>query len=196
MLNLERKEAKALVISILVVSFAFSLQKFSFIFLIQTLILVSISLFTRVLTQVFAARSEGIDTKYDLWPLGLVFTAVSALLSNGLAVIAVPLTSISKERETERWKKSQTEMYAKDVALGPVAGVLGNLGLAGLFLILLETFGGAVFRLGAMINFWFAISQLIPYPPFEGRKIIVWDVIFWSMLVLAPAVGLIGLLLV
>lgn len=193
MLNRERKEVKALVISILVVSFAFSLQKLSFLFMIKSLLVVSLSIFLGISTQVIISKNEGIDTKYEIWAPGLIFTGISAVLSGGLAVFAAPFTSKSKERETERWMKSQSEMFTRETALGPVSRLLVHLSLATIFLILLESLGNMVFNLGALVNFWLVISQLVPYPPFEGRKIIVWDVIFWAIFLLTALVGLIGL---
>jgi Zn-dependent protease len=58
-----------------------------------------------------------------------------------------------------------------------LAGPLTNVMLAAAFfpLTLLEGIIHEVGRLGTRINLWIALFNLIPFGPFDGRKVLAWD---------------------
>ncbi len=64
-----------------------------------------------------------------------------------------------------------------------------NIFLAIVFILLNGLYPYLVFSLGARINTWLALFNLIPFGPFDGAKIISWDKKVW-LVALIIAIGL------
>jgi len=75
------------------------------------------------------------------------------------------------------------------VGLISVAGPTTNIGLAVLFLVLDIIQPTLLFTLGAQINIWLALFNLIPFGPLDGAKILKWSKGIW-LITIAVAGGL------
>lgn len=194
MMLFERKELASLVLSIGVISTAFTFQKLSLIFFLKCFFIVGSSYFLHEVLHAAISRREGIHSKCRIWPLGVILTVLSGLVSKGAAVLALPTVIKIKEIETARWSREKVEFSAREVGLASVSGPLSNLILATAFLALFETFWLPILRLGILINLWIALANLIPTPPIDGAKIMSWDRRVWLLLVFAGLSGILGLL--
>ena len=65
------------------------------------------------------------------------------------------------------------------VGLITVAGPITYIGLAILFLVLDDIQPTLLFTLGAQINTWLALFNLIPFGPLDGAKILKWNKGIW-----------------
>lgn len=191
-----KKEWGSLVISVLVVSAAFAVQNISLNFFFQCFLIVILSYLIHEILHSVVAKSEGIYSRCDLWPIGIIVTLASGILSGGLAVLPLPTIIRLKESETERWRKETFEMAPWDIGLTSIVGPLSNLVLATIFFALFKFYGLTLFRLGALINSWIAFANLIPWPPIDGSKIMSWDRWVWFLSGVAAVIGIGGLLLV
>lgn len=191
-----KKELGSLAISVLVVSVAFTVHDISLNFFLQSFLVVIVSYSIHEILHSIVAKSEGIFSRCDIWPIGIVVTLASGILSGGIAVLPLPTIIRLKESETARWRKESFEIAPWDIGLASIAGPLSNLTLATAFFALFKLYGLAFFRLGALINFWIAFANLIPWPPIDGSRIMSWDRWVWFLSGTAAVIGIAGLLLV
>lgn len=190
------KELRNLVISVLVISAAFAVQNLSLDFFLQCFLLVVISYSLHEALHSLISSSEGIYSRCDVWPLGILVTLASGILSGGVAVLALPSIIRLRESETARWRKESFEIAPWDVGVASISGPLSNLVLATGFFALFKFYGLAIFELGALINFWIAFANLIPWPPIDGSKIMSWDRWVWFLSLAAAVVGIAGLMFI
>jgi len=76
---------------------------------------------------------------------------------------------------------------------GPATNILGAVGLFVLAVILMlmgfmNDLIALVFMYVIQINLWFALFNLIPFPPLDGSKIITWNPIAWGILFIPLAI--------
>jgi Zn-dependent protease len=75
------------------------------------------------------------------------------------------------------------------IGLISLAGPATNIGLAVVFLVLDFIQPALLFTLGARINTWLALFNLIPFGPLDGAKILIWNKGIW-LISIAGAGGL------
>lgn len=194
MIQFKNKEIWSLVISVLVVSVAFTVQELTVSFFLQCLAIVAFSYFLHHIMQEISSESHGIHTTHDLFPIGIVAALASGILSGGLAVIAIPSVMKIREVEVKRWMLHATRATSRDVGIPPATGVIFNLFLATVFVVLFSVFGLQVFWLGALVNFWITLANMVPYPPMDGSRVNLWSSGVWFLTVVAAIIGLFGLL--
>ena len=88
----------------------------------------------------------------------------------------------------------------QDLGLISIAGPATNVCLAIAFFILywqlsLSTFWEDVFWFGAYINAFLAVFNLIPFGPFDGKKIFDWDRTVWGVSLGVALVMYVGMIL-
>lgn len=187
-----KKEIRYLVISILVITGAFSLKDISFLFFLQTLILVTIGYGAHVLVHKKISESRGIHMRMDLWPTGLIMSILSGVITGGLAVISIPSIFRRKGSVEKRWMRKSTDMVGGELGYVAMVGVLTNIGIGLVFLYLSNVLTSSVLSFGALINFWIALSSLIPFPSLDGSRIVTWSGWIWGLSLLVTVVGIIG----
>jgi Zn-dependent protease len=65
------------------------------------------------------------------------------------------------------------------IGLVSLAGPATNIGLVVVFLMLDAIQPALVFTMGALINTWLAVFNLIPFGPLDGAKILRWNKVIW-----------------
>ncbi|NYZ77993.1 site-2 protease family protein [Candidatus Micrarchaeota archaeon] len=113
----------------------------------------------------FVAMRYGAHAEYRAWTLGL-FLAIVLAVTVGFIFAAPGAVYIFG-----RVNRKQNAMIS-------LAGPVTNLVLAGVF-IALSPFLGAVSAIGAQVNLWLGLFNMIPFFPFDGQKVAAWDWRIW-----------------
>lgn len=185
-----RNEKVDLIVSWLTISVAFS--SFSFLLgkgfgdLFTALVAVGTGFICHELAHRQVARMFKAHSKYAAWDLGLIFTLATAvlafLLGGGLIFGATGAVYIYGPHITRR----QNGIIS---AAGPATNIL----IAVIFIIG-STFLGAgflhdVFIVGAYINFFLALFNLLPVRPLDGAKVMLWEPWIWGIMFATAGVG-------
>ncbi len=188
------KEFRDLVISALVLALAFGIalsggfrafQQPSVLILVigMSLVAVSLGFILHELGHRLIARRFGYFAEYSMSPKGLMvalgFSLFGFIFAAPGAVMIYPKATAWGTNRLDRQK----------VGLISVAGPITNIGLAVLFLVLDNIQPSLLFTLGARINIWLALFNLIPFGPLDGAKILKWNKGIW-LITVAIAGGL------
>ena len=114
----------------------------------------------------FMAIRLGALSEFRMWGQGLAF-AVMMRVIGGPIFIAPGATYWAKRFAT-------AGDYGKVSAAGPVSNIV----LALLFLAMTPAL--PFMAIGAEINLYLAIFNLIPFPPLDGSKVISWNPAIWA----------------
>ena len=154
------------------------------------LIGVSLGFVLHELGHRFVARRFDCVAGYEMWPVGLVMALAFSLFG---VVIAAPGAVMIRPKMAFGY---YVRLDKRKLGLISVTGPAMNLCLAVAFLGLYSQYSTVdfwkeVFALGALINAWLAGFNLIPFGPFDGKKILDWNKMIW-VITLAVAVGIIA----
>lgn len=188
------KELRDLAVSALVLALAFGIALsggFSafrqpdrlLIFVGMAMVGVSLGFLFHELAHRLVARKFGYFAEYTMWPAGL---AVALGLSFFGFVFAAPGAVMIMPKATP-WGTSSPDR--EKAGLISLAGPATNVGLAVVFLALDATRPALLFTMGASVNTWLAIFNLIPFGPLDGAKIFRWNKGAW-LIAIAAAAGL------
>ncbi len=188
------KEFRDIVISALVLALAFGIalsggfrafQQPGILVLVigMALVAVSVGFVFHELGHRLIARRFGYFAEYSMWPMGLMIALGFSLFG---FVFAAPGAVMIYPRGTA-WGTSS--LSRQKIGLISVAGPTTNIGLAVLFLVLDVIQPALLFTLGAQINTWLAVFNLIPFGPLDGAKILKWNKGIW-LITIAGAAGL------
>ena len=188
------KELRDLVISALVLALAFGIalsggfrafQQPSILVLVigMAFVAVSVGFIFHELGHRLIARRFGYFAEYAMWPMGLMVALGFSLFG---FVFAAPGAVMIYPKATA-W--GTTTLNREKVGLISLAGPATNIGLAIIFQVLDFVEPVLLFTLGARINTWLALFNLIPFGPLDGAKILKWNKGIW-LISIAVAGGL------
>ena len=188
------KELRGLVISALALALAFGIalsggfrafQQPAILVLVigMALIAVSLGFVFHELGHRLIARRFGYFAEYAMWPMGLMVALGFSLFG---FVFAAPGAVMIYPRATVLGRAS---LSRQKIGLISLAGPATNIGLAVVFLVLDFIQPALLFTLGARINTWLALFNLIPFGPLDGAKILKWNKGIW-LISIAGAGGL------
>jgi len=191
---MKAKELKDLVISALVLALAFGIalsggfrafQQPAVLILVIGMAFVAVSLgfIFHELGHRLIARRFGYFAEYAMWPKGLMVALGFSLFG---FVFAAPGAVMIYPKATA-W--GTTTLNREKVGLISLAGPATNIGLAVIFQVLDFVEPALLFTLGARINTWLALFNLIPFGPLDGAKILKWNKGIW-LISIAVAGGL------
>lgn len=131
----------------------------------------------RVTARAFRAYAE-----FRMWLPGTIIAVLSAFLG---AVVAAPGGIELYTKRGERYGTYEHEITVKDSGLIALVGPLMNLSLAVIFsfaaLSFTVSYGGAnVLVLGARLNSYLAIFNMLPFYPMDGYKVLRWNAAAWA----------------
>ena len=188
----DKNEVKDLILSSIALAFIFSFD-FSFFrdpisILLKALVLFFIILFSFIpheLAHKFVAIKYGYYAKYEMWKHGLLFALVLAIISNGGFIFAAPGAVVIYS--IDHFRKSRKTL-TKENGIISMAGPMTNIIMSILALLLLKLFAfGAVATLIlgylSRVNAFLALFNMIPIPPFDGSKIIWWNIPIWIIMI-------------
>ena len=178
------REVGNLVTSILVLGFLFSLNDLNN-FIPFTLI-VGLAFAVHELTHKFVAERYGCKAEYVLWPQGILFSVLLAVITRGsLIFAAIGYVSISTYYATRlgfKFTYLTMEENGKISAAGPVSNIV-----LGIISGLIAPYAPIMYY-SASLNFMLAIFNLMPFPPLDGSKVFVWSRMTWIALIISAGV--------
>ena len=126
------------------------------------------------LSHRYVARSYGGIAYFRMWPFGIVLALLTSLI--GFIFAAPGAVNISG-------------IYGRDqMGKTALAGPMTNLVLGIVFLgIFFASQAGSlmeqVFYFAAVINLWFSLFNMIPFPPLDGSKVMSWNIGYFAIFV-------------
>lgn len=141
--------------------------------LLLALITIGVGFVLHELMHKFVSERYGFKAEFRMWPQGLGFALVSALIA-GIVFAAPGATYIMGYGVTER-----------ENGIISLAGPLTNIAIALLFLPLLLVNGGNVTLfeagyLGSYFNFFLATFNMLPIFVLDGAKVWRWNKAIWA----------------
>ncbi len=133
----------------------------------------------------FFARRYGAYAEFQMWREGLLLALAIAFLTNGNFVFAAPGAVVIYPR-ANLWGHAPV-MTKKKMGIVSIAGPIVNIVLASAFLVTNLYYPSQMLELGARVNVWLALFNLIPLPPLDGSKIFFWDKRIWLVSFIAVA---------
>jgi Zn-dependent protease len=194
---MKTRELRDLVVSALFLALAFGIlfsggfQAFSnpgrlISMFLRALVGVSAGFVLHELGHRFVARRFGCFAEYKMWTTGLVVAIMCSFF--GFVFAAPGAVMIHPGVDLE----GRPTLNKQRLGIISIAGPSMNIFLAIVFILLNGLYPSLVFSLGARINTWLALFNLIPFGPLDGAKIISWDKKVWLVAVII-AVGLFGI---
>lgn len=183
--SFSRREIKDIIYSTLAIGFIFAYgPQFSIVTWLLISLIVAISFIPHELAHKYVANKYNCFAQYQMWKSGLIIALIMtvflgfAFIAPG-AVVIYPITQ-------DRYGIRPVNLTSKQNAIISAAGPLTNLLIALFFLPLAGM--NPFFKAIVSINIVLALFNMIPFPPFDGSKIVWYSIFMWAALV---AVGLV-----
>ncbi len=188
-------EIKHIVLALVALSFAFEFILFRdeifnqgllfnlpvmLILFLQSLIAVGFAFVLHELGHKFMAQKKGLWAEFRAWPTGLLLAIGMAILSQGGFVFAAPGATMISPVKRNRFGYTMQALNLEDMGkisiIGPVINIILCLifGAFALFSPLM------IFKIGAQVNAWLAIFNLIPLSVLDGAKVWRWSWKIWA----------------
>ncbi|MEM4662705.1 MAG: site-2 protease family protein [Candidatus Diapherotrites archaeon] len=192
---MKQRELQDLIISWLTISLAFSyygrlanLGTFFYLFPIS-LIAVGTGFVAHELAHRTVARRYGCYAEFRMWPFGLVLALLFSLLFG--VVFAAPGAVYVYGPHISR------RQNAKISLAGPLTNALIGILFLIIFVVLVQeynTYVGMLIYRVSTLNLWFAVFNLIPFPPLDGNEVAkyfpgIWALLFFGTLGLLFFIG-------
>ncbi|MCX6798671.1 MAG: site-2 protease family protein [Candidatus Diapherotrites archaeon] len=119
------------------------------------------------------ARKFGFHAEFRAWTGGLIFAVLIAVISGGRFIFAAPGATYIFAQNISREKNGKIS----------IAGPITNLVIGFVLLIAAVALGGffsTVLGSAALINFYFAFFNLLPFGPLDGTKVMAWNSGIWG----------------
>ena len=153
------------------------------IMFLLSLVVISAGFILHEMGHRFIARRFGCFAEYKMWTTGLVLAIMCSFF--GFVFAAPGAVMIHPAADLE----GRPVLTRQSLGIISIAGPAMNICLAIVFILLNSLYPFIVFSLGARINTWLALFNLIPFGPFDGAKIMSWDKKIWLVAIIT-AIGL------
>ena len=179
-----QREIKELIISTVVLAFAFSriinIGDFITNFLASLFILTVVFVPHELLGHKLIAQRFGCHAEYRMWKTGLIIAIIGSLFG---VVFAAPgavmiFPGIRKEFAWTIHRITSKEMALIALA-GPIVNIIFGFALIGLLFASLPY--AAIIYTAARISFFLALFNLLPFGPLDGAKILNYSWKLWGI---------------
>jgi len=148
-------------------------------FFLQSLIIVGLAFVLHELGHKYVAQKKGLWAEFRAWPAGLGLAVVIALISRGGFVFAAPGAVMIAPSKKSRENPFLVTLKKEDVGQIGIIGAVINIILGLIFIALAMIMPIKIFAVGAQVNAWLAIFNLIPFNPLDGAKVMFWSKWIW-----------------
>jgi len=119
------------------------------------------------------ARHFGFHSEFRAWYPGLVIALGLAIVSFGQFIFAAPGATYFFAHNVTRKQNGLISIA------GPAINIIIGLSLLILSAIIVENLVVTILSYAALINFWFALFNLLPVYPLDGAKVLHWKPVVW-----------------
>lgn len=176
-----KEEIRDIIISVIALIIIFSWKPFPKFGLNLDLIpyfvvIVMVAFLLHEMAHKAMARKFNMVAFYKMWPQGVLFGLIFMIL--GLKFVASGAVVVHPYR-FGRWgfRRPTPEIATGEMGLIALAGPATNLFFAFIF----SLFDGFLFNQLTSINAWLALFNLLPVPPLDGSKVLIWKPWVWGM---------------
>ena len=189
---LSKIEFRDLLISVLVLSFAFY-RAFNMDFL-TAVIIITLAFVLHELSHRYLARRYGCFAEYRMWPLGILLALLSSFI--GIIFAAPGAVYISPYNVGKNFAFRVAHLTKKEYGKISLAGPLTNIIIGFASLALSIFYPLDILSIISSITFFLALFNLLPFSPLDGSKVFVWNRRIWLSVFIVSIIGLISLSLV
>ncbi len=188
---MDKEEFKDIIISVAALTFAFAILmgNGNLLFIPYTILpsflAVILCFFPHELAHRAVARHFEFYARYIMWPLGLLFAIISAFLG---FLFAAP-GAVYVYPYSRRFAFQVVPMTRRENGLISLAGPSTNMLIGFLMLVLYYFTNFSLFAWIASLSFWFAVFNLIPFPPLDGSKVFAWSPKIWACVFFTALIG-------
>lgn len=129
-----------------------------------------------------AARHYGFVSEFRAWYPGLAFAVILAIMTGGRFIFAAPGAVYFFGNNVS------TKQNGIISVVGPLTNIIFGLILLLVSFFILDSFATMVLQISSMINFWFALFNMLPIYPLDGSKVLTWSPAAWLAVIGVSAV--------
>ncbi len=188
---MDKEEVKDIIISVAVLTLAFAiligdgnplLIPYT---ILPSFLAVILCFFPHELAHRAVARHFEFYARYVVWPFGLLLALFSAFLG---FLFAAP-GAVYVYPYSTRFAFQVIPMTRRENGLISLAGPATNMLIGFLMLVLYYFTNFSLFAWIASLSFWFAVFNLIPFPPLDGSKVFAWSPKIWACAFFTALIG-------
>lgn len=175
-----KEEIRDIIISVIALVIIFSWKPFpnfglNLSLIPYSVVIIIVAFLLHEIAHKMMARKFNMAAFYKMWPQGILFGLIFMIL--GLKFVAPGAVVIHPYRFA-RWgfRRPRPEIATGEMGLIALAGPATNL----FFAIIFSLFNGFLFEQLTFINAWLALFNLLPIPPLDGNKVLIWKPWIWG----------------
>ncbi len=188
-LHFSPQEIKDLIISWLTLSLAFAVVLNPVFFNISNLILslplallaVGTGFVLHELAHREMAKHYGFHSEFRAWYPGLFIAIGLAIITMGQFIFAAPGATYFYGQTVTRKQNGIISLA------GPAINLILGIALLIISGLMADALLGKMFGYAALINFWFALFNLLPIYPLDGSKVMAWKPFIWIIFIVISA---------
>ncbi len=184
---MNKKELQDIAISVVVLSIAFSniMGGFSLEILTVSFSAVIFVFLIHELSHRSVAKHYGFSARYVAWPFGL---ALSFLTSFAGFLFAAP-GAVQISPFSEKFAFQLRPMTKREYGIIAFSGPVSNIAVGFASFFLLFIFPNPVLYAISKLSFWLAFFNLLPIPPLDGSKVLIWNSSIWFITIVLAFIG-------
>jgi Zn-dependent protease len=182
-----KREIRDLLISVLILTLIFSFFRVE-AFLEALFIVLVVFIPHEIFGHKLVAQRYGCSAEYRMWLEGLFLGLITALIPFGIVFIAPGAVYISPFVR-KKFAFRIAYLSRKEYGIISLAGPLINIVLGTLLFFSSLFYPLEILILASRFSFFLAFFNLIPFPPLDGMKILLWNRKIWLVMIAITFLG-------